>query len=91
MHQSGEFGRGGDRRVHARLLLEGSIGDDYIAFLQDKARRLSLSLELTRRNSSVIATLNGPDALIGAFEMSAIIGTQDCQITDWSWLEWHEG
>lgn len=88
MQDTGDFGCGGDRRIHARLVLDGIFADGYDDFLRDKARRLSLSLTLTRRDQSVIAELSGPEALIGAFEMSAIIGPQDCQISAWHWELW---
>jgi len=84
MPSTGEFGRGGHRRVHACLNLEGTFTERYCAFLEDKARRLGLPLTLSHDKSSVVAKLSGPEALIGAFEMSAIIGTEDSTVDIWS-------
>lgn len=81
---SGAFGQGGQRQIHARLSLKGRLTDHYCAFLEEKARRLSLDISLVRVESGVQVNFSGPEALIGAFEMSAIIGTQDCTVDTWS-------
>ncbi len=90
MQSSGSFGCGGGRRIHARLRLEGVFGDGYADFLHGKAQQLSLTLNLAWDDLALVAEITGPEALIGAFEMSAVIGLQDCQIDTWTWVEWRD-
>lgn len=84
MQTSGEFGRGGDRHVHAQITFEGIMSDAFVAFLREKARRLSLRFSLCRRPECIVVDVQGCEALVGAFEMSAILGTDDCLVENWT-------
>ncbi len=84
MQGSGEFGRGGHRHVHARMVFEGVLTKAFETFLRDKALRLSLPLRYhARQGGSVTVETSGAEALVGALEMSAIIGPGDCVVDAW--------
>ncbi len=84
MQESGEFGRGGHRHVHARMVFEGEFTQAFETFLRDKALRLSLPFRYhARKKGSVTVETSGAEALVGALEMSAIVGPGDCMVDAW--------
>ncbi|MEM9626305.1 MAG: hypothetical protein AAGA21_08735 [Pseudomonadota bacterium] len=82
---SGTFGRGGHRRVLGSLSFEGRLGPAFAQFAQTRARRLSLTGSIRYDATHAVVSIEGPEALVGAFEMACIIGPETCSIDNWSW------
>ena len=82
---SGAFGRGGHRRVAGFLSFRGRLGPAFAHFARTRARRLSLIGEIQFGPERAIVRIEGPEALVGAFEMACIIGPEACSIDDWRW------
>lgn len=82
---SGDFGRGGHRRVAGCLSFRGRLGPAFARFAQTRARRLSLNGKIQYGSQHAIVRIEGPEALVGAFEVACIIGPETCSIDDWRW------
>ena len=83
---SGTFGRGGHRRIAGVLSFRGCLGPAFARFAQIRARRLSLNGGIQFGPKHAIVRIEGPEALVGAFEMACIIGPEACSIDDWCWF-----
>ncbi|MEM7045302.1 MAG: hypothetical protein AAF543_21030 [Pseudomonadota bacterium] len=80
---SGTFGRGGHRRIAGLMWFEGRLGSAFASFAEERARRLSLKGDIRWGAQHAMVRIEGPEALIGAFEMACIIGPESCQVDDW--------
>lgn len=83
---SGAFGRGGHRRVAGFLSFRGCLGLAFARFAQTRAKRLSLNGGIQYGPERAFVRVEGPEALVGAFEMACIIGPECCSIVDWHWF-----
>jgi hypothetical protein len=83
---SGDFGRGGHHRVTGFLSFRGRLGPTFARFAQTRARRLSLNGAIQSGPEHAIVRIEGPEALVGAFEMACIIGPETCSIDHWRWF-----
>ena len=83
---SGTFGRGGHLRVAGFLSFYGCLGLAFAKFAQARARRLALDGSIRYGPKRAIIRIEGPEALVGAFEMACIIGPEACSIVDWRWF-----
>ena len=83
---SGDFGRGGHRHVAGFLSFRGCLGPAFARFAQTRARRLSLNGTIQYSPQRAIVRIEGPEALVGAFEMACIIGPESCSIDHRRWF-----
>jgi acylphosphatase len=86
--ESGPFGQGGNRVVAVEMAFFGSLGADFVRFAEIRARRLGLTgwIEETSGNR-VLVHVEGPEALIGAFEMACCLGPDTTMVEDWESVE----
>lgn len=87
---SGPFGRGGKRSASVDMVFRGSLGSAFLAFAKARADRLSLKgwIEVAG-NDRVLAHVEGPDSLVGAFEMACCIGPEQSMVDDWTCRDAH--
>lgn len=81
---SGPFGRGGGRVLRMRLVFRGKLGPPFEAFVQARARRLSLPVEMTCSETEAQVLTQGPEAMIGALEMAACVAPANCVVETWA-------
>lgn len=87
-HQdSGAFGRGGQRPVSVRMEFTGQLGPVFTTFAQTRAERLDLKGWIIGQEHRALVYLDGPEALIGAFEVACCIGPDAATIEDWTCSE----
>lgn len=84
VEESGPFGKGGNRSAAVEMEFFGTLGSDFIAFATARAARLDLKGWIGEGGNRVIAHLEGPEALIGAFEMACSIGPDTVAVEDWT-------
>lgn len=84
VEDSGPFGKGGDRPAALEMEFFGTLGSDFIAFATARAARLDLKGWISEGGNRVIAHVEGPEALIGAFEMACSIGPDQVAVEDWT-------
>ena len=77
------FGQGGHRRVTATMLFRGTFGPDYVPFVRAKAVAYGVEAVVTAGVGVVTVVATGPEALVGALEMAACIGTEDARVEGW--------
>lgn len=80
---SGPFGRGGGDTVRVQLRFHGVLTEDFAAFVQSRADRLSVAVHITSTATDALVMAEGSDAMIGALEMAACIGPESCRIDRW--------
>lgn len=80
---SGPFGRGGGDTVRVQLRFHGALSEDFAAFVQSRADRLSVAVRITSNATDALVEAQGSDAMIGALEMAACVGPESCQIDWW--------
>lgn len=81
---SGPFGRGGGNTVRARLRFGGALGPDFADFVAARAKRLSVSAQISGTLSEMVVDVEGVEPMIGALEMAACIGPETCRIDWWT-------
>jgi len=81
--QSGGFGRGGNDFMHVKMTFHGQFSRSFIAFIEDKAAQLSISVTVTLNAAQATVEAQGCSALIGALEMAACIDPDDCRVDSW--------
>lgn len=86
-YESGEFGQGGQALRAVELTYRGDLGEAFVQFALDRARRLSLDGWISARPDTVKDTVKlaaqGPQALVDAFEIVCSLGPIDARVTDW--------
>lgn len=83
-HETGPFGRGGQTLVGAMLSFHGRLGPAFLAFAAARARRLDLTGWAVQDGDCVRVMLQGPEALIGAFEVACCIGPDEDEVLGWT-------
>lgn len=81
---AGGFGRGGARHVALRFEFFGTLGAPFVAFAVARAGRLDLTGWIAEEGNRVAVYVQGPEALVGAFEMACCIGPNRCLVQDWT-------
>lgn len=81
---SGFFGRGGDRRVRAKMVFSGHFTPNFQPYLVKKSDQLKLDTSVSVTPTIATVTSTGPEALVGALEMAACIGTEADAIESWT-------
>ncbi|WP_181703172.1 acylphosphatase [Chthonobacter albigriseus] len=68
----------------AELVFTGrDLGADFLAFVEDRARRFSLDgWAAPAPSGSVRVVLSGPDALIDMLEVACLLGPVNCLVED---------
>lgn len=87
LQDSGSFGRGGQRPVSVRLEFTGQLGPAFTDFARARAERLDLKGWIDCQAHRATVHLDGPEALIGAFEVACCIGPDAAYVEDWSCCE----
>lgn len=82
---SGPIGEpGGDEIRIAELRFTGRLGSPFVRFARARGVRLSLTGFIRDEDDAVVVLLEGPAALIDAFEITCSLGPIDSQIDSWS-------
>lgn len=81
--KSEPFGAGGDAVIAARFEFSGDLAPSFSAFAHARAKRLSLTGWIAVDGRVAVAEVEGPEALVGAFEMACCIGPEDCFVNAW--------
>lgn len=82
-YESGEFGRGGQALCAVELTYRGKLGEAFVQFALERARRLSLDGWVSAHPDAVTLAAQGPQALVDAFEIVCSLGPIDARISDW--------
>lgn len=82
---TGDLGRGGAARCAVELRFHGRLGEPFLAFALKRANRLSLRgwIEETAPGAVTVA-IEGPEALIDAFEIACSLGPIDADVESWT-------
>ncbi|MEO1250680.1 MAG: hypothetical protein AAFW76_12730 [Pseudomonadota bacterium] len=83
---SGPFGQGGQDRKAVTYLFEGRLGAPFTAFAVDRAKRLNLGGHIVPGETSATIYVEGPDAMIGAFETACSLGPIEADVQRWAIL-----
>lgn len=83
-YDSGEFGRGGQRLCAVQLTYRGNLGEPFVAFAVERARRLSLNGWISPGSEVVKVSAEGPQAMVDAFEIVCSLGPIEAEVTDWA-------
>src|SRR4051812_21170090 len=68
----------GGTPVAVRMRVAGALGRDYLGFVAERARWLSLSgWAASPSEGAVEIVAAGPEALVGALEMACVLGPDD--------------
>lgn len=81
--ESGKFGHGGHTLCAVELTYRGNLGEVFVDFALNRARRLALDGWVSAHPDSVGVTVQGPQALVDAFEVACSLGPISADITDW--------
>lgn len=84
IQEAGGFGRGGARLVAHRFDFFGTLGPAFMTFAQARAAQLDLTGWIEDGGNRVAVLVQGPEALVGAFEMACCIGPDRCFVQDWT-------
>ena len=85
--ESGGFGRGGQRPVALRFAFTGRLGPAFLEFARIRADRLDLRGWIAGEDDHAEAQIEGPEALVGAFEVACCIGPDNVAVEDWTSTE----
>lgn len=80
---SGTFGHGGEAQRAVALTYAGSLGDSFAAFALNRAHRLCLDGWISLVPGGATVAVQGPQALVDAFEIVCSLGPIDARITAW--------
>lgn len=81
--ESGNFGQGGQDLCAIEIIYHGKLGESFIEFALNRARRLSLNGWISIQPEGVKVAAQGPEALVDAFEIVCSLGPIDADIIDW--------
>jgi acylphosphatase len=82
---SGKLGDDGGTEVEAaELRFTGRLGAPFVRFALARGRRLSLTGWVRDEDDTVVIALQGPAALIDAFEITCSLGPIDARIDSWT-------
>jgi len=82
---SGQLGDDGGAEIHAaELRFTGRLGAPFVRFAVARGRRLSLTGTIRDEDDAVVIALEGPAALIDAFEITCSLGPIESRIDSWS-------
>jgi acylphosphatase len=81
---SGDFGQGGQVSVSQKMVFWGTLGPSFLTFAKARAVRLDLRGWIAADDRTAIAHVEGPEALVGAFEAACCIGPDDATVLDWT-------
>ncbi len=81
---SGPFGRGGHQITGVRMEFFGRLGPAFLDFAIARAHRLDLKGWVTPFENRILITVQGPEAMVGAFEMACCIGPDEDEVQDWT-------
>ncbi len=82
---TGDLGQGGARECATELRFRGVLGDVFVAFAVKRALRLSLRgwIEVGA-DEAVTVVVEGPEALVDAFEIVCSLGPIESVVDDWN-------
>lgn len=83
-YSSGQFGEGGADLQAARIRFTGTLGPAFVQFALARGRRLSLRGSIRDEDDAVVIEVEGPIALIDAFEITCSLGPIDSCIESWT-------
>ena len=83
-YSSGQLGKGGADIHAAEIRFTGSLGPSFVMFALTRGRRLSLRGSIRNEDDTVVVEVEGPAALIDAFEIACSLGPIDSRIDSWS-------
>ncbi len=83
---SGPFGQGGQDRKAVTYLFEGRLGAPFTDFAMDRAKRLNLGGHIVPGETRATVYVEGPDAMIGAFETACSLGPIEADVQRWAIL-----
>ena len=86
-YSTGSLGQGGAKEQAVEICFVGVLGQPFVEFARERARRLALQGRIEQLCDTVVASLEGPEALIDAFEISCSLGPITCRIDSWSRTE----
>ncbi len=81
---SGDFGQGGQVSVSQKMAFWGTLGPSFLTFAKARAVRLDLRGWIAADDRTAIAHVEGPEALVGAFEAACCIGPDDATVQNWT-------
>lgn len=82
-YESGEFGRGGQNICAVELTYCGILGEPFVVFAIDRARRLSLNGWISPGPDNVRIAAQGPQAMVDAFEIVCSLGPIQADVREW--------
>lgn len=82
-YSTGLLGRGGADEAVARLRFSGELGEPFVEFARDRGTRLGLRGQVRMHSDTVEVILQGPEALIDAFEITCSLGPFQCRVEAW--------
>lgn len=83
-YSSGQFGEGGADLKAAEIRFTGTLGPAFVRFALARGRRLSLQGSIRDEDDAVVIEIEGPAALIDAFEITCSLGPIDSKIRSWT-------
>lgn len=84
---TGPFGRGGERLVRMRFRFHGILGTGFSRFARSRIKLLGLSGWISCGLDEAVIQVEGPEALVGAFEVACCIGPDECDVEHWDGQE----
>lgn len=83
-YSTGRLGEGGADLGAAEIRFSGRLGASFVGFAMARARRLSLAGSIEDGDTSVLIAVQGPAALIDAFEITCSLGPIDARVDSWA-------
>jgi len=83
-YSSGQFGEGGADLQAAEIRFTGTLGPAFVQFALARGRRLSLRGAIREEKDTVVIEVEGPSALIDAFEITCSLGPIGSKIHFWT-------
>lgn len=83
-YSSGQLGEGGADLHAAEMRFTGRLGPSFVRFALTRGRRLSLRGSIRDEDDTVVVEVEGPAALIDAFEITCSLGPIDSRIDSWT-------
>ncbi|MBS3652121.1 hypothetical protein KEU06_26335 [Pseudaminobacter sp. 19-2017] len=90
-YSTGSLGQGGAQEQAVAICFVGALGQPFVEFARERASRLALRGVIEQRCDTVVASLEGPEALIDAFEITCSLGPIACRVDFWSRTETSTG
>lgn len=86
-YSTGLLGQGGADQAMARIIFSGYLGEAFVEFARDRGARLGLRGQIRMHPDTVEVFLQGPEALIDAFEITCSLGPMQCDVDTWERVE----